>query len=69
VANAGSVPHSNQAFVARPFGVTLALSTAAVADTEAAARVETNGGAPTKDVVNPATELLLAPRLLEAQIR
>jgi hypothetical protein len=41
-----SVPHSNHADVASPFGVTSPLSVAVVAATEVAARVVTAGAAP-----------------------
>jgi len=51
VASEESVPHSNQAFVARPFGVTFPFSEALVAATEDAARVVTVGGAPGEAVV------------------
>jgi hypothetical protein len=44
VARVGLVPHSNHAFVARPFGFTLPFSTAPLAVTPVAAVVVTVGG-------------------------
>jgi hypothetical protein len=52
VVNVGSVPHSNQAFVAIPFGFALPFSVAAVVVTELAADVVTVGaGIATKSAV------------------
>ncbi len=44
VPSAGSVPHSNQPFVANPFGFTLPLSTPPTVVTDVAGFVATVGG-------------------------
>jgi len=61
VESAEFVPHSNQAVVARPFGVTFALRVAPVAATEVAARVATVGSAPGEEVVKFAIALFVVP--------
>jgi hypothetical protein len=53
VARVGSVPHSNQALVARPFGVTFPLRDERVAAIEFAARAVTAGGIPPPELSPP----------------
>ena len=61
----GSVPHSNQATVANPFGITAPLSTAPLGLTEVAALVTTMGG-PEEPVEKFLIGLLNVPALFEA---
>jgi hypothetical protein len=57
VDNVGSVPHSNQALVARPLGVTFPFRVAALNPTDVAASVVTAGAA-------PGTKLKMLPLLV-----
>jgi hypothetical protein len=65
----GSVPHSNQAFVARPFAVTLPFRVDVVVPTDVAATVVTAGALPGDEVVKLVMELSVPPLSLNARTR
>jgi hypothetical protein len=67
VARAGSVPHSNQAVVACPFGFTDPLTVAPEPVTDVAALVVTVGA--TAVVLNPTIDPFAVPPALEAAAR
>jgi hypothetical protein len=68
--SAGSVPHSNQASVARPLGVTLPFRVAVLNPTDVAAAVVATGGDPSEEVVkNWMEELFEVPFEFDAQVR
>jgi hypothetical protein len=64
-----SVPHSNHAVVARPFGVTFPFRVAPVAPTEVADKVKTVGWLPGEEVVKLTINPLEVPLLFPAQNR
>jgi hypothetical protein len=69
VSRPGLVPHSNHASVARPFGFTSPFSVAAVAPTDVAAMVVTDGALPGDAVVKFRIWPSEYPPLFSAQTR
>ena len=65
----GSVPHSNQAVVAKPLGDTFPFNVAPEAPTEEAGKVATVGGLPEEEVVKLIIMPLEIPLLLSVQNR
>ena len=64
-AKVGLVPHSNQAFVASPFGLALPFSTAPLAVTPVASAVVTVGADPDPPVV---VKLTIEPFVVPAEL-